>query len=330
MPIETNVRTRRPAAAVMALQSAKGTAVNDLRIASGGVRVWTQKITIPAGKTKNDPRWMNELFAENRNARVTIRDENDGELWAVATPEFLKTILQSNWGPMVGTPAVSTLSSVVNKYVTLAWIESTRAGSTQKLVRIIDVFPYRMTIRLSREGGKLLVHAFYSGISSDRHTLDSLGPVQFTAAPMTPADVRVYNVRNASFLRNPTGTPVSLDFVDLEITLDQQVNSEWTFAGWDVWKRGKTSVFVKFTMRVTDETWALLENSIAGTQERFRITATTDGSPSSTLTVDLFSLDWKFEDIGHDDTMGCLVEATGRAFMVAQPAETGFVKFTIS
>lgn len=328
MPIETSVRVRRPAAAVLALQGAKGTPVNDLRIASGAVRVWTRSAGIPSGKAKNNPRWMNELYADQQDARLSIRDENDGQLFFVATPESMAMVLKSNWGPFTGTSPV--LASQIDKFATLAWIEDTRAGATQKMVRVIDAWIYKLKINLKRSDAKLLVVADYTGIRSDVTSLSALGPIQFTPAPMTPADVRVYNVRNATFVRDPAGTPIALDFIDLEIIIDQQVSSEWTFAGWDVWKRGKTFVYVKFTARLSDEYWAILSANIAGTKERFRITATTDSGSPSTLTMDLFSLDWKFEDIGHDESNGCLVEATGRAFLVAQTPETGFLKFTIT
>lgn len=330
MPIETSVRTRRSSAAVLALQSARGAPVNDFRLVSGGVRVWSRSVSLSASKAKNQPNWMSDKFADAADSRISVRDNSDGQIIAVATPENLTALLKNSWGPMVGTPKVSALSSVVNQYASLAWIESTALGSVQRLVRLTDLFVYKLRITLRRSDGKLILTGDYAARKNENFDLDNLGSLQFTPAPMTPGDVRVYNVRNATFVRDPAGTPVSLDFIELEITLDQQVNSEWTFSdGWDVWKRGKTGVYVRFVTRLSDEAWGLIDASNAGTLERFRITATTDGTPS-TLTIDLFSLDWEFENIGHNQTNGCLVEATGRGFIETQPPESGFVKFTIS
>lgn len=331
MVIESSIRTRRPSAAVLALQSARGTTVNDFRLGSGGVRVWSRKVRLPAGKAKNQPRWMSERFANNQNERVTTRDETDGQIQAVATPENLALILANNWGPMTGTPLASTLSSVVNQYASMLWIESTQPGSPQRLVRLTDLFIYRLLLSLRRHDGKLLITGDYAARKSENVPIQSPGLIQFTPAPMTPGDVRVYNVRNATFIQDPSGVNVSLDFIELEITVDQQVNSEWTYSDkWDVWKRGKTGIYVRFLARLGDEFWSMIDNSRAGMLQKFRITATTDTGSPSTLTIDIFALDWVFEDIGHDESNGCLVQATGRGFITGQPPETGFVKFTIT
>lgn len=336
MPVETALRTRRKAVALMAFQSAKGAIQNNLQLGSNCIRVWTREAKIPAAVRKSDPRWMTEAFVDNQASRYTAVDAPQGTIFAVATPENVKAFLRSNWGPFAGSPATSTLKNAVNEYCTIAWVEESAGGSTKNLVQVQDAWLHRVRLKSHRTDGKLIISADFSGRATVVTPLNALGPIQLTPYPMAPLDQRIYNVRSAHFRRDPTGDNIDLDFIDLEFLIDQGLSAEWTQTDkWDVRKKGTTELKAQFYSKLDDETWEILNNNRSGTKEQYQFQASSDVMPSgftspSTLTIDLFNMDFDIDQIGHDDRGWCSFRGLSRALTLGGAPESGFCKFTIS
>jgi len=284
------------------------------------VRVWTQDIEVDSGRSKSRPGpWMSTSSSESSSGRYSMPEQPRGVIRALATPETVDMMLRSNWGPP--TAGVYVLKSKVNEWMTLAWVEDLASGSTQNLIRTSDAWIHRLTIRNHRTDGRVLLIGEYEARENTVNALNAL-PVGVTipASPAAPADQRVYPVMRAEFTSDPGGTPVKLLYTELDITLDQRLSGEWTFSDkWDVWKRGKTLVTVDLKGMLSYETWTLLDAARAGTKGRFLFSATAPAlAPlsASTFSIDIKSMDFEVDEIGHDATNGWVTfSASGRALI---------------
>ena len=320
----TNRRVRRPSVALMAPQSAKGTLATDFRF-TNSVRLWTTDFGTDPAYVKSRPGpWMTELVSESEDSRYSQMENPESSVACSATPETIEMLLRSNWGPYAA--GAFTLKSQVNEWFTLAWVEDHNAGSTQNLIRTQDCFFHRVRFRSSRQDGKLYINAEYMARANDITPLNSLGGIQLPPSPMAVQDTRPFGVRNVEFIRDPLGANVSLLYETVEITFDQIGNAEWTQTSkWDVWKTGKTIVYVSFEGMCTDESWAILNDNRSGAKKRFQLTATSEGSPSSIFAIDIRSMDFELDRLGHDERGWIVFKAFGRALVDSGGAFVGIV-----
>jgi len=310
---------------LMAFQSAgpnggKGVVVDDFTTSDAAI-LWTEEPQIDAGRLKSDGGpWMTQLEAEDQTGRYSRPEQPTGIIRAVATPESVEFFLRSNWGPLAA--GVFGLKPQINEYATLAWVEDYRAGSTQNLVRIRDVWLHAIRFRAARQD-RLVMEADYAGRSPGQLdpsvSVDALnalpGGVVLPASPMTPGDFNKFPNIVGEFRRDPTGANVQIRISELELTLDQNLTSEWVEAGgWDIGKLGKTKVGITFTGNVVAETWDILNDSRVDTKRQFRIIAKAQ-APSKTLTIDLFDVSFEIERLGYLPGRAYVeFKATGQAF----------------
>jgi hypothetical protein len=328
-------RLRKPSAAILAVQSAKKTAVDDFTLGANCIRCWTQDIDIDPGRIKSRPGpWMTTAYSENESSRYSMPEQPRGIIKAMATPQSVGMLLRSNWGPP--TAGVYALKSQVDKWLTLAWVEDLASGSTQNLIRTSDLWVHRLTIRNVRSEGRIVLVGEYEARGNNINALNGLpSGVVIPASPAAPTDLRIYPVMRAEFKldgsTDPSGVDIELLYTELEITLDQRVSGEWTMTDkWDLWKSGKTYVSVRLAGTLSYETWQLLDLARAGTNRGFIFTATAPAAgvlPSSTFTVNLKHMDFDVDSIGHDDKGWCDFTATGRALV---DASGNFVTLSIT
>jgi hypothetical protein len=268
---------------------------------------------------------MSELLSENAGGRYGIAEKSEGRITMLATPTTLELLLRSNWGSFAA--GVFTLKSQVNEWFTLSWIEAVTAGSTQRLVRAADVFFYRVELRYERKEGRLLIVADYAGRETRVDPLNALpGPVFVPSTNFIP-DPRVLNMRGAQFRRDPAGANVNIAFERISVIFEQNPYSSWTMSDkWQVHKQGKTFAALEIDGILSDETWKLIDDNIAGTKERWRMTAVSDGAPVVTLAVDLWNMDFDINPTGHTESPETLFSAVGRAHVLSG----NFVGITLS
>jgi hypothetical protein len=331
----TDRRIRKPSAAFLGVQSAKETAVDDFTLGANCIRCWTQEVDVDPGRIKSRPGpWMTTSYSENEASRYSMPEQPRGIIRAMATPQSVGLCLRSNWGPV--TAGSYTLKSQVDKWMTLAWAESSASGSTQNLIRTSDLWIHKLTIRNVRTEGRIILIGEYEARTENINALNGLpAGVVIPAAPAAPTDLRIYPVMRAEFTRDGTSDPSGLDlellYTELEITLDQRISGEWTMTDkWDVWKRGKTYVSVNMKGTLSDETWTLLDAARAGTNSRFIFTAVAPAAgilPASTFTIDIKNMDFEIHKIGHDNKGWCDFSALGRALV---DSSAGFVNISIT
>lgn len=298
-PAETLRRVGRLSRILAGFQTAKGTIVDDFTTAAAAV-VWAENVKLPAHLPKNDvPDWMTQLETQDESSRHSLPDRAAGQLIGPATPKNIEWFLRSNWGPFAA--GSFSLASQINEWLTLAYVESISAGSTERLVRIRDAWIHRLTVSAAMPRGLLILQGDWAGRRTSNRLLNAGAPVVLPASPMTPPDFGFFAVRTAEFLRDPIGLNERIRFSNLEIQLEQQVRTEHTATdGWEVWKQGKAKVRVVLRGNVSEETWALIDANRAGTKFPFRLVAVSSGGSPMTLTIDLQNVDFTFENIGFD------------------------------
>lgn len=325
-PAETLRRVGRLSRIIAGFQSAKGTIVDDFTTASSAI-LWAESVKIPAHLPKVDiPPWMTQLETQDESSRHSLPDRAEGVLVSPATPKNLEWFLRSNWGPFAA--GAFTLTSQINEFLTLAWVESITAGSAERLVRIRDAWIHRLIISANFTRGLMILQGDYVGRRTSNRLLNAGAPVVLPTTPMTPPDFDHFAVRTAELIRDPAGDNERIRFSDVEIQLEQEAKTEHTFTdGWEVWKGGKTKVRVVLQGHVSEETWAVIDANRAGTKDKFRLTAVSTGSTPMTLTIDLENVDFTFENIGFDPGRQYVnIQAEG----LATKGSSGFVTITLT
>lgn len=294
----TNVRTARGSALLAGRQSAKGTAVTDFTAATA-LRLWTPKALVPVATDFERNEYMTNPGHFESAGTFLLPDRRAAKTSVHATGDALDFLLRSNYGtPSAG---VYALSTVVPVWTTLAWVESTASGATEKLVRLVDAWAHRLAfvVELGSDG-ILRLDADWRAESDAVQALNA-GGVTLPSSPMAPADKDVFACRSVTFRRDPASANVSLRVESLFVAIDQGVADDWDQMRqvYTVFRTGPLMAEVSFTALVADETWVALTNARAGTKQRFRAVYTEPVGPT-TLTLDLYGLVFTFEDLGHD------------------------------
>lgn len=321
-----NRRLRRPSLAMLTKQTGPGVMADDLAYGVNSTRLWSTLVEIEPDSPKSRPGpWMSEFLSENAGSRYSITEKSEGRITVLAVPATVELILRSSWGSFAA--GAFTLKSQVNEWFTLAWIEDFNAGSTQRLVRAQDVYFYRVEFVYERKEGRMLIIADYAARQTRVDPLNALPGGVFVPSTNFVPEPLVFNMRNAQFRRDPASANVNIAFERVSVILNQNVFSGWKMSdNWQVYKQGKTFASVEFDGVLTDETWKLIDDNIAGAKEKFRVRAVTDGSPSKTLTIDLFNMDFDMKPIGHTESPEALFSAEGRAHILSG----NFVDITLS
>jgi hypothetical protein len=311
MPAATNVRSGRQVALLAAVQAALGTPQTAFALSPV---FWTHSTEIPVSAEKTEDTWMAETAGPAPEERTNIGDRPLGRFVAAVTPGVLDLLLRSNWGPISGSSY--TLASQINEWLTLAWVEWAAAGNIGRIVRVQDAWIPRLVLRAEFPRGYLVAIASYMG---RRTLMDAKGSGGLTFPGSWSPERNPVTVNGAAFVRDPAGLNVPLRIRELEITLFQRpAPHAWEYGDllYEVLKAGPTDVRVQVRAEVSDETWALIDDSRAGTLRQFRFTAAAQ-SPATTLTLTFNNLDFTFEEIGHDGKDMREIVADGRAHLEA-------------
>lgn len=322
MAVGTSIRAGRATALLCAVQSAKGTIATNFANSSA-TRLWTESAFIDAGRKKSQPRWMMQTQCQDTNSRCSLPERPAGHFIVNATPASVEFMLRSNFGGY--SSPTFTYASQVNEWLTLGWVEDTASGATQNFVRIKDAWVHTLGINVDALG-KMTLRADYAGRSTAVQALDA-GGITFPTVPMDPADVNIFAGRDVTFIRDPASANVSLSVHELKLTLSQGLDHRWDMMAnlTDVHKSWKIHARVEFTSRVSAETWAILTNARAGTKQTFRMVATAP-SPSKTLTINLYEMDFEVEPLGHEDREYVDFRAVGEA----HKSGSNFVSITLA
>lgn len=309
-PAATQVRSARKMAVLLAPQPTEGTAVSDFTLA---IRLWTAKAPLDGGAPKADGGGlaMTTDFSDHAGSRYIPRLRPFDKLVMMATPESVKMLLRSNWGPFAA--GAFTLKTSINELFTLALVESTTAGDGQKVVRVRDVFFHRMKF-LIRELGPVVVEAEYHGRASAVDTNAAVTLPALEQDDPSPADSNVFSHRLTEFRRDPGGVNVDLEIAELALTLDQRGANPYamTSGGTRTYKMGKTKATATIKAKAADENWAMIVDARAGTKRTFR-TNLSAPSPASLLRFDMHNMDFDFVAAGPDGRGSWSFEAEGAA-----------------
>lgn len=307
----TNVRSGRRVALLAAVQAAKGTPATSF---SAGPVFFTHSTEIPVSPEKSGGTWMAEPVAPAPEEEFNLEDQPAGRITAVATPAALDLLLRSNWGPKVG--SAYTLKTQVNEWMTLAWVEHAAAGDVGQVVRIQDAWFHRLILRATFPRGYVTVSGAYLG----RDILPAAKGSGGLTLPASWAPERnPFTVNAAAWVRDPGGADVQIRLRELEILLDQNAAAhEWDHGTllYRVLKAGPTVVRAEFRAEVSDEAWAVITDSRAGSKRTFRFTASAQ-SPAKTLTVDVNEVTFTFTELGHDGKDKREIRGSGLAHLDA-------------
>lgn len=335
MVTATNVRSGRATALLASFQSAKGVVVDDF---SSAVRLWTEEARIPIAGKKSDEESMLQGTAPEEAERYTVPAKPEGMFRMMASPTNLELLLGSNWGDGVAVPAFPgdppnplnyVLASQVSdtRWLTIAWVENTVDGGPGQLVRLVDCWFH--TIRFIIDAtGKFMIEAAFAGQQvATPVDLASLGGVTLPTS-YTP-DQNVFSGRSCSFLRDPAGSNVGIRFSRIELLLLHGLAHEWDQlkGKWFVAKAGRARARMTVFGTVSDEGWAVITNAIAGTLQRFRLSAAAP-NPSRTLTMDFFGTDFEIEPLGHDGQSYRELRLSGQAHL--NPGVNGSVTIELT
>lgn len=309
MPIPTNVRSARQVALLMAAQSALGTPITAFAAAPV---LWTRSSEVPVSPEKSIDFWMSEPVAPAPIERFNIGDRPAGRTVISLTPDSLELLLRSNWGPKAGNDF--TLKTQVAEWFTLAWVEHAAAGDIGKVIRIVDTWFHRLTMRASFPRGILAGSAAFLG---RRILTDDKGSGGLTFPGSWSPGRNPFTINDAAFVRDPSGANIQIRLRELEVLFDQRAAPhEWDMGdlSYRVLKAGPADIGVWFRAEVSDQAWAVISDSRAGTKRQFRFTATAQ-APAKTLTITLNEVDFTFDEIGHDGKDMREIRGSGRAHL---------------
>lgn len=294
MVVATSVRAGRATRLLLALQSAKGAPVRNFTASGVSVAsLWDENAEVDIGKSFSAPGpWMTGFNAEAASGRYEVPRAAQGTITMQAMPTAgLSLLLQNNWGTVAS--GAYTLTSQVNKWATLCWIEdnSLASATPQNLVLLADAFIHTIELRVESTG-KVLVDAHYAAEAEPEvRALDELAtaPAITLPASLEPVDHGVLQGRSTTLVRDYGGANQSIPFDRLTLTLNQNLSD----FGWDqmrqvarVAKAGKTKTRLQLTGIVSAQTWAVLSAATAGTKQTYRLTiGGITGSASLTVTM---------------------------------------------
>lgn len=307
----TNVRAARAMALLACFQSAKGTAASNFTT-TDTTQLWTAEDALQAGQQKSTAErgLMTSGAGPGTTERTNVGERPMGELLVHATPASLEWLLRSNWGTYSG-GAFTLLDQVAaTQWLTIAYVENTLHTSA-KLVRISDAWFHRLALEIRPPQGIVEVRAAFAGEVVTPADLSGGGVT--LPSTYTP-DRNVFAGATAILTRDPSSANVQIRLYSLDLVLDQGLHHEWDMmrGKYTVYKTGRPEVLCRFGGVISDETWAILTNSRAGTKQQFRIVATAP-SPSKTLTINLYEMDFEIRDLGRIGQETRAFEAVGRA-----------------
>lgn len=291
----TNIRAGRVAAIFAAFQSAKGSAVSAFTTLH---RLWSYDAAIDIKSPIVSDWGMDTDKGPRSSGSWNHPDALRGSMRVMATPASVETLLKSNWGTVSG--GTFTLKPQIGdtRFLTLALSENVVAA-TGKAVRLRDAWFHSLALHADPDAGLLMLEGEYAARKQLNEALG--GGVTFPSSPAQPADKDVYPFANVTLKRDPAGANVSIRFDRLLLTLEQGLIHEYSMATglFEVYKRGPTRAILQLESAVADETWTMLSNSLAGTKQRYRITAVTDDATPTTLTIDLYEVHFEVGPLGH-------------------------------
>lgn len=310
--LPSNVRAGRVAALLLALQTAKGTPIGDFSSAAVAIRPWTTQADVDLAALKSDAGGFMTADVLDTVARHSVPAAAEGQISVEATPASIEWLFRNHWGAYAGWEF--NLAAQVSEWLTLAWIESTAAGSTQKFARIYDAWVHQLRVSAAMEGPVRIDANYAAEQDSDPQPLNALVGITLPAS-YTPSQ-NVFPGRTARLWRDPYGANVEISHQGIEITFDQGLLTEWDMMrGLPlVAKRGfpGPTVDIAFQGHVSDETWAILTANRAETKAHYRFLATAP-SPARRFQIDLYDVDFEIEPIGHDGQGARRFRAQGRA-----------------
>ncbi|GAG05059.1 unnamed protein product, partial [marine sediment metagenome] len=207
---------------------------------------------------------------------------------------------------LIGARALSTwtVDAQPDKWFSMAIIEVTEtdATSTQRCIRLQDVYFHRMEIEINHTGKVLVRTEFAYELQNDELALDSIGGTyRLPSAPMnpTPANISVLPGRDCTVERDPAGDNEELNFNQAVVVIDNKVrgknfmsNRSGGKSGWTVWKGGKLDATLALNLGVDDDAWDILDNAIADTEQRFKVTL--PNAIGNDIVIDLYDMTFVF------------------------------------
>lgn len=309
--LPSNVRAGRVAALLLALQTAKGTAISDFSAATA-IRPWTVAADVDVAALKSDAGGFMTAPVLDTVARHSVPAAAEGQISVEATPASVEWLFRNHWGAYVAWEFE--LAAQVSEWLTLGWVESTMAGSTQKFARIYDAWCHQLRVSAGLTGAVRLDANYAAEQDSEPQDLDALSGITLPA-DYTP-DMNVFPGRTARLWRDPYGDNQEISLRGIEIVFDQGLLTEWDMMrGLPlVAKRGfpGPTVDISFEARVGDETWEILTANRAGTKAHYRFLATAP-APARRFQIDLYDVDFEIEPLGHEDQGYRMFRANGRA-----------------
>lgn len=335
--VATRIRAGRATRSLCAIQSAKGTPVRDFTASGTTVEsLWGEKIDIDAGKLYNDPGpWMTGFDAEAASGRYEIPKAAEGNLVMPATAAALEILLQSNWGTRSG-GGVFTLTSQVNKWLTLGWVEDNALGSgaPQNFVTLSDAFIHRLGLAINSLGKVIVTAGYAAEAESEVRALDELGDppaITLPSTPMDPGDKYIAAGRSATLRRDPSGANQLIPFDTVDLLLDQALAStdyDMMRQVRPVFKNGLTAVDLSIEAMVGYETWIILANAISGSLQDYRLTIPFPAGAGSSLIVHMRQVLFNVSPLGRTPNQQYVkFSARGRALC---DTSGDFVDITLS
>ena len=309
MVAPTQVRAGRATALLAAFQSAKGTPASDFT-AAGAKRLWTEEAGIAAGREFGQPDFMDSFLLGHESARHLRPEALEGSVRVLATPASLQWLLRSNYGAYAAGSFTLASQIAATQWLTLGWVENA-AGGTYKFARLRDIWFHKLNILAQGPVGRVILEGHYAARASLVQALNG-GGITLPSNPMAPDDLNVFPASAVHVYRDPAGSNVDLRIRSLRLTFDQGLGRQWDMAAAvrDVFKRGKMLAELELISDYSDETWAILTNARAGTDDRYQIVMTVG---SSTFTVNLYNVAMEVEPLGHDGISYKQLRAVGRA-----------------
>lgn len=276
--------------------------------------------------------FMNALGAHATEESFLKKKRVKGQFTGQATYQLLNLLFQNNWG---GVAPAFTLNSQIadSQWLTITWVEDRFQQNPFFTVSQLNAWVHRMTFDVDARG-KFLVTADYaaeqmltpqpitagggggwwgsswyggSWFGDDWFGSSGIGPYG-----LPPTDQDVFSGYNTKLILDPLGQNAVIPFDRLQIIIEQRLVHDWDMCRqlYSVVKGGKARVKINFTVRMSDDAWAYLNNAVSGVKLTTRLVATTPGG--RTLQMDLSQTRFNDPD-----------ESLGHRGMISRPFITG-------
>lgn len=290
----TNRRAGREVAVFVSQQTAKGTPDYTLT-ASNAIRCERVAFDfVPVAKDPT-PAFMTEDIGPPSAARVRTTAEGEGEFTFQATWTALNNVFWSGCGNIFA--GGWTMPTTVNTWMTIAWVEDryTTGSSTKYLLPYSDCYIDKITLDVEHNGKVLCTCHFFYEVRHDPVSLDSLGSWSLPTQPMEPSDTFVYDGRGATFYRDPSGTPVAINYNSLQVILDHKAKARPFMSNsnrWTVWKGGKLDATILMRIESDDVSWVDVSNVIDGTFNAFQLKLDNARTGVNDFKIWFYEVDW--------------------------------------